>query len=104
VGWGRSRPRRLREHEGAKMLRIPRQHCQQCHKTRSNYPADVVPYFRYARTVITTALGRRSQGWSWERCAEACTSDGLVATSEELAEAEAVVRGIWDRAGTEPGT
>ena len=63
------------------MLRSRRQHCQRCHKTRSVYPAEVVPYFRYARSVITTALERRAGGWSWERCAWACTADGLVAAS-----------------------
>ena len=76
---GRTRP--LREYERRRTVGIPRQHCQQCHKTRSDYPAEVVPLFKYARSVITGALDRHQRGWSWERCAEACTSDGLVAAS-----------------------
>ena len=58
-----------------------RQHGQRCHRTRSVSPAEVVPNSRCARSVITTVLERREHGWSWERCAEACTSDGLVAAS-----------------------
>jgi hypothetical protein len=41
-------------------------------------PSEVVPRHRYARAVIEGALGARRLGWSWERAAAACTSDGLV--------------------------
>ena len=79
VRWG-SYPQRLREYARAGLLRIARICCAACRTTRSLPPQEVVPRHHYARSVIVSALSGRRQGWSWERCAVACTSDGLVAT------------------------
>jgi hypothetical protein len=55
--------------------------CSACGKTLTLFPPEVVPRFRYARPVIEAALRCRAAGASWEKCAVACTADGLVATS-----------------------
>jgi hypothetical protein len=54
--------------------------CRACAKTLTLFPPEVVPRFRYARSVIEAALRCRAAGASWEKCALACTADGLVST------------------------
>ncbi len=80
VGHGH-RARRLHGFEGERQLRVDRVACSGCGKTLTLFPAEVVPGFRYARSVIETALRCRAAGLSWERCAVTCTADGLVSTS-----------------------
>src|SRR5262249_18769538 len=71
----------LHEYDGERQLRLARVMCSGCGKTRTLFTPEVVPRFRYARRVIEAALRCRAAGASWERCAVACTADGLVSTS-----------------------
>jgi hypothetical protein len=79
----------LHEYDGERRLRLARVKCSGCEKTLTLFPPEVVPGFRYARSVIGAALRYRAAGASWERCAVACTAEGLVST--------AVVRRWWKR-------
>ena len=71
----------LHDYDGERRLCLARVKCSGCGKTLTLFPPEVVPGFRYARAVIETALCRRAAGASWEKCAVACTADGLVSTS-----------------------